>query len=210
MANLQLTKRALAQSLKALCEEQSFDKISVRDVVEHCNVNRQTFYYHFSDKYELLDWIYYEEAFLPLTEELTLKNWNEKFCELLKLMKRDKSFYMHTIRCSEDFFEEYLYKILITLHKSAIEKLDRRKVISEEKADIYARFFAHGLTGIVIDWAQGGMRENEEMLAEAMRELLEHGVELFHNPDILSSVFKSNVLADIPESRESLSGRVSE
>lgn len=190
MAYMQFTKYALAQSLKALCEEQAFDKISVRDVTEHCKVNRQTFYYHFSDKFELLDWIYYEEAFLPLTEGLTLKNWSEKFCELLKLMKRDRAFYMHTIKCSENFFEEYLFKILIALHRSAIEKLDRRKVITEEKAEIYARFFAHGLTGIIIDWAQGGMREDEKMLAETMRELLEHGIKLFHDQEWLSSVLE--------------------
>ena len=43
-------------------ETESFEKITVKDIVEDCGVNRQTFYYHFQDIYELLGWIYKTEA----------------------------------------------------------------------------------------------------------------------------------------------------
>ncbi len=50
-----LTKKAIAEGLKELCHHKDFNKISVRDITEQCGLNRQTFYYHFQDKYELLD-----------------------------------------------------------------------------------------------------------------------------------------------------------
>ena len=51
-----LTKYALAQSLRKLLKERPLDKITVKDLVEDCGVNRQTFYYHFQDIYDLIAW----------------------------------------------------------------------------------------------------------------------------------------------------------
>ena len=46
MANSNITKKALAQSLKELGSTKILDKITVADITNHCGVNRQTFYYH--------------------------------------------------------------------------------------------------------------------------------------------------------------------
>ena len=64
MSDSLITKKAIAQCLKNLAAEKSFLKISIGDITAACGLNRQTFYYHFQDKYELLDWIYYEECFV--------------------------------------------------------------------------------------------------------------------------------------------------
>lgn len=58
----QTTKRALAASLKKLLSDKPLDKITVTDIAEDCGVNRQTFYYHFQDIYDLVEWIYTSEA----------------------------------------------------------------------------------------------------------------------------------------------------
>ena len=56
------TKRVLAQSLKRLLSARTLDKITVKDIVEDCGVNRQTFYYHFRDIYDLLEWSFRDTA----------------------------------------------------------------------------------------------------------------------------------------------------
>ena len=56
-----ITKKALASSLKDLLSKYKFNKITIKDITENCGVNRQTFYYHFKDKYDLVNWIYYTE-----------------------------------------------------------------------------------------------------------------------------------------------------
>ena len=65
MAESLITKKALADSLKELTREKTFDKISVKDISEKCGINRQTFYYHFIDKFDLLEWIYKTELLEP-------------------------------------------------------------------------------------------------------------------------------------------------
>ena len=55
-------KYALAQSLKKLLSVRKLDKITVKDIVEDCGVNRQTFYYYFRDIYDLLEWNFQDAA----------------------------------------------------------------------------------------------------------------------------------------------------
>ena len=57
----QTTKRALEASLKKLLLQKPLNKITINDITEDCGVNRMTFYYHFKDIYDLVDWIMVEE-----------------------------------------------------------------------------------------------------------------------------------------------------
>ena len=57
-----ITKKALANSLKKILSKKEFNKVTINDIVDDCGVNRQTFYYHFKDIYDLLEWIYTNEV----------------------------------------------------------------------------------------------------------------------------------------------------
>lgn len=61
-ATTRMTKKALAASLKKLMEDSALDKISIREITEDCGVNRKTFYYHFENIYDLVNWLFEEEA----------------------------------------------------------------------------------------------------------------------------------------------------
>ena len=58
MADSNITKRALAGALRELMNEIPFEKISVADICQRCDMNRKSFYYHFKDKYDLVNWIF--------------------------------------------------------------------------------------------------------------------------------------------------------
>ena len=55
MADSSITKNALAMALKQLMKTQGFDKISVSEICKECGMNRKSFYYHFRDKYDLVN-----------------------------------------------------------------------------------------------------------------------------------------------------------
>ena len=61
MPDSNITKNALAAAMKSLMEKTPFSKISVGDICEVCQMNRKSFYYHFKDKYDLVNWIFYTE-----------------------------------------------------------------------------------------------------------------------------------------------------
>lgn len=172
MSKSDLTERVLADSLKNLTMENNFDKITVADITDSCGLNRQTFYYHFADKQELLYSIYDNEAFM-LTKDITLDNWNEKLRRFMKLMKRDRLFYMNTIKCSDDYFEEYLFKVLQQLFINAIEEMEGENPLRTSEKLLLARFFSHGMCGVIIEWAMSGMKEDEVRFSDTLYGLVE-------------------------------------
>ncbi|MGN1405798.1 MAG: TetR/AcrR family transcriptional regulator C-terminal domain-containing protein [Erysipelotrichaceae bacterium] len=58
MTDTRITRNTLANSFKELMRDNDFSKISVADICRNCNINRKSFYYHFHDKYDLVNWIF--------------------------------------------------------------------------------------------------------------------------------------------------------
>ena len=71
------TKEALGAALKKMMAIKPIDKITVKDLAEICNVNRQTFYYHFDDVYDLLEWVFEADAEKNLPHEVKYERWRE-------------------------------------------------------------------------------------------------------------------------------------
>lgn len=69
LSNPSETKLQMAQALKRLIKDRPFSKITVQDIVAECNINRNTFYYHFENNYDLLSFAY----------ELEVQNISEAF-----------------------------------------------------------------------------------------------------------------------------------
>lgn len=56
------TKQALAAALKKWMAQKPMDKITIHDLTECCGIRRQNFYCHFADIYDLMRWMFQEEA----------------------------------------------------------------------------------------------------------------------------------------------------
>ena len=78
MADSNITKLALSNALKELLEELSFEKISVSDICERCHMNRKSFYYHFKDKHDLVNWIF-DTEFVEVNQTNAMYAQNESF-----------------------------------------------------------------------------------------------------------------------------------
>ena len=76
MANT--TKRMLSMSLKKLLSKTTLDNITIQDITNDAEVSRKTFYYHFQDIYDLLDWTLQEDARHLVANKINLDNWEEK------------------------------------------------------------------------------------------------------------------------------------
>lgn len=108
----QTTKKALASSLKKLLAVKPLSKITVVDLVNDCEVNRQTFYYHFQDINDLLEWFIMNEATSALGESKTYNTWQQGFVKILQYARENKAIVIN-ISNSIDHAqaEKYLYKI---------------------------------------------------------------------------------------------------
>lgn len=171
MPESNLTKKAIAVAAKGLTKEKPFDKMSVGDIAKEAGINRQTFYYHFQDKYEMLSWIYYNEAFLPIMEGISFENWTERIVQLFLLMKQEQYFYLNTIKYAENYFQEYMMKIAETIIHEAIDSIDEIDFLQEKEKVLFAKFYAYGVCGTVVEWATTGMKMPAEELAAHLKRL---------------------------------------
>ena len=100
----QYTKQLLTNSLKSLLHTKPFSKISVSEIVNHCQLNRKTFYYHFTDIYDLLEHLIEQELLQQLLEPLPDLREFEKFKKIFQLTLQclEESNYLSS--CMEDIF----------------------------------------------------------------------------------------------------------
>ena len=82
------TKEALGNALKQMLAVKPIDKITVKDLVEVCGVNRQTFYYHFDDVYDLLEWVFEEDTNKALPHEIRYEMWRDNVIEWFQYLCR--------------------------------------------------------------------------------------------------------------------------
>lgn len=157
MSSSAITKKALADSLKNLCTQKPFDKISISDITNDCGLNRQSFYYHFQDKFELLSWVYYNELFKHYSNGIGFSNWSERLEELLRTMEQNRSFYTSTLKSGDNTFQKYLFSIVHQLFIKFFEYMVTPDAGIYSTPSFFADFYAHGFCGIIIDWAVNGM-----------------------------------------------------
>ena len=88
----EITKRALATSLKKLLSQKELTKISIKDITDDCGIQRQTFYYHFADVYDLIEWIYTNEVIKPIIHDKdTYEKWKDFLvflimCKIIRIL----------------------------------------------------------------------------------------------------------------------------
>lgn len=170
MSESLITKKAIASGLKELTKKKSFDKITIHDIAEICGLNRQTFYYHFQDKYELVDWIYYNEAISIIINDLTYDNWDKKVFEMLTKMKEEDYFYKDTLKQSgENGFKEYLFNIASELFLDIIDRIAVNENYDEHDKRFISEFYAFGIVGVIVSWGQHGMKETPEYITKQLK-----------------------------------------
>ncbi len=173
MSESLITKQAIANGFKTAMKEKTFDKITISDITKNCGLNRQTFYYHFQDKFELLNWIFYTEVIEVFTDGLSLDNWQDNLYKMLHVMESDKIFYQHTLLQSfQHEFNDYLIDITVALFNNIIDDLAANEEISEDNKNFIASFYSYGVVGLVMEWAKTGMKKSADDIKNQISSLV--------------------------------------
>ena len=75
----QRAKEAIIVSFKELLTKQSIDKITVKEICLRCGVNRQTFYYHFTDIIGIFKYVVFKEMSRDIADNRTFETWEGGF-----------------------------------------------------------------------------------------------------------------------------------
>jgi len=165
-------KGVIAEAFVALCMKKNIDKITVKDIVEVCGISRQTFYYHFQDMLDVVEWAVdqavqealansLKEDTLEAALEVFLKMAVEKHEVILRLMQSQRR--EHLEKLFTGCIEQYL--------KGLLQGKAVARAISAEDLDVAGRFYSCGVVGVLLDYC-GRKDLNVKKLASQLAKLL--------------------------------------
>ena len=155
------TQLKLAKSLKDLMSNQPFEKLSVSDITNNCDLHRQTFYYHFDDKYELLDWIVYKELIEPLVEGFTFDNMYDRFMKLFTTMVDEKKFYLNALKIDVNDMSKYINRLAYDQFMVVINCIEKNSGLKSGHEE-----------NLMLGWAQRGMKDSPEIMTKRLERII--------------------------------------
>lgn len=172
------TRYVLGESLKKLLQKKPLNKITVSELVADCGMNRMTFYYHFKDIYDLLEWVCVEDARKALAGMDSYDNWQDGLYNIFQLVNKNKTFVMHTYRAmSRDYLEMYIYRLTNEVFIGVIDDLEDAENLSKEDKEFMASYYKYAFLGTMINWIENDMQEDPKDIIDKLKILVDSDLE---------------------------------
>lgn len=173
----QVTKRALEQSLKNLLLKKPLTKITINDIAEDCGINRMTFYYHFKDIYDLVEWSCMEDARKALENNKTYETWQQGLLQIFEAVRENKPFIMNVYRCvHKEQVERYLSPLVDNLVLGVIDEQCTNISIRDEDKAFISRVYSYIFIGLMMDWIKADMQEDPRHIVERLAMLIQGSI----------------------------------
>ncbi len=161
----ELTKQLLADSLLKLMKEKPLNKISIREIVADCGVNRQTFYYHFQDIYDLLEWILNKEIISVIENADNFLTWQDAGIYLLRYLQENSTVVLCALNSmSRSAIKNLIFSDVLNIASQFITQVAEGIEVNQEDFDHVVHYYAVSLSALLEDWLSSGMKDSPEDL----------------------------------------------
>ena len=153
------TKKAIVQTFLKLLDDRPLNQITVKDIVEACGINRNSFYYHFEDLPSLMEEILKDEADRIINEHASVSSLEDCLCVAIDFALKHKRAVMHPYGATNRaLYEQYLDRVSQYVVSEYVNM--KFKEIPADPADkeLLIHFFKCILIGGALDWIADGMR----------------------------------------------------
>ena len=134
-----------------MLNERPLDKITVKDIAKACNINRNTFYYHYTDIYALLSEIFQTELQRVIDEYNDTLSWEESFLLATKFaLENQKAIYHVYNSMQREELENYIYDVSGTVMIRYVEKVNDGISASSGDKKLIASFYQCALTEMIL------------------------------------------------------------
>lgn len=169
----QITKRAIAQSLKNLLLKKPLTKITINDIANDCGINRMTFYYHFKNIYDLVEWSCLEDAKKALAKKTPCDSWQQGLLQIFEVIQEEKPFITNVCRClHQEQIEQYLKPLIDQMIRTFIQQEKGSDSVREEDKAFIAQVYSYVFVGLLLDWIRSDMQEAPATIINRISTLL--------------------------------------
>ena len=168
-----ITKQVIADAFVKLVEEKPVDSITINDITNKCGLNRQTFYYHFADIYDLVEWILLESADKVIGKNKTYKTWKEGYLDLYYFCLQHKKIIIYGYNSvNRRQVEKFLYSVAFDLLMNVANELCTDIKIRDEDKVYIVNFYKFAFVGILCEWIDKAMREDPKEIVAKLEKLI--------------------------------------
>ena len=145
----QFTSKAIEESFIRLLNERPLDKITIKDIVDDCGISRNTFYYHFQDKYDLVNWIFQTEFLMAVQRRPYESTW-ALIRDLCEYFYENRAFYWNALSVEgQNSFQDYFREVLDPVVRAYAEDLFDGE---GEDTAFFINFFSDAFIAAMLRW----------------------------------------------------------
>ncbi|WP_418199091.1 TetR/AcrR family transcriptional regulator [Alkalihalobacterium sp. APHAB7] len=176
------TRMVLKESLMQMLKEKAISSITIKELCEVADINRSTFYSHYSDQYDLLHQIE-EEIIQDMTETLTSYNYNEDE-EALKMTEKLLEYVATNSDSFLTLFSEhgnstFQKRVMMLAHEVTVKNMMSTHEVGTKLSDYLTLFAISGSINVIQEWLKNGMDKTPKEMAELIIKLTKKGLSSF-------------------------------
>ncbi len=169
----------LAESFKELVLQRPIEKITIKEITDKAGVIRPTFYNHFQDKYELLEWIIKTDLIEPMKPLIQTGLIDQALLFVFTGIEREKGFYSKACRLEgQNSFESI---VMTCIKETLLEVLEihnkSKEVIKWLTPDVLTSYYAESMSFMIISWIRTGMKATPQEITDIYRYLADKSFE---------------------------------
>lgn len=158
------TEERLAEALKKLMGMVALDDISVMKLSQMCGINRQSFYYHFRNTYDLLTWVFLNERIPNLAEE---KDYSKTLEHVFAYVEDNYNLIQNTAQSAgKDLLIEFFFNTFYNVEMRHIEELDIMQKLPLEDKKFIASFYGSAFANMILLWLRDPNQEESRVVVE--------------------------------------------
>lgn len=166
------TKQAIRNSFIRLLNERPVNQITIRDIVEDCGINRNSFYYHYQDMPSMIEEIILEEVNVIIQQNPTIDSLEECLNVAISFALENRRAAMHLYNsANRDVFEQYLWRVCEYTVSTYISTAFASSPVPEPDKKIIIRMYKWECFGAIVDWMREGMKEDIQAIFHRIRQL---------------------------------------
>ena len=152
-------KETIAEAAKYLIFKKQVRKLTVKDIVNECQITRQTFYYHFEDLPDLVETVIQEEADRIIAEHAAVSSLEECLDIALDFALNNKKAVLHLHNSSShDTYELFLSRICAHVLEEYVDTVLPDLPVQPEDKKLLIHFYKCECVGQITDWLNAGMK----------------------------------------------------
>lgn len=155
------TKQAIRNSFIKLLNDRPLSQITIRDIVDDCGVNRNTFYYYFQDLPQLIETIVDEEVQRIIREHPTIESVEECLNAVISFGLDNRKAVMHIYHSvNRDIYEQYQWRVCEHTVAVYMDGILSGRNVTQQDRKLLIDYLKCVCFGLVIGWLEEGMPED--------------------------------------------------